>query len=113
MAQLSLAVRTVLLIVALVFFLSCLLLFAAGMFAPRALGFLDAAVCPQGMQLNNHEYSRPDTEGNDVTAVTLICTAEGQQPVDATPKMLLILFSLPVLAAMLLLVRSRIPANPG
>jgi hypothetical protein len=113
MTQISRAARTGLLIIAWIGFLSCPLLFAAGMFAPRTLAFLDPVVCPPGMQLDNHSYSTTDMEGNDVTAVDLICTAEGQPPVDATIKMLLALFGLPVLASIILIIRSRIPANPA
>ncbi len=111
MAQISRAARMLLLVVALIGFLSCPLLFAAGMFAPRTLAFLDPVVCPPGMQLDNHSYDTTDMEGNDVTAVDLICTAEEQPPVDATVKMLLVLFGLPILASIVLLIRSRIPAN--
>src|SRR5690349_21788624 len=113
MTQISRAARAGLLVIALIGFLSCPLLFAAGMFAPRTLAFLDPVVCPKGMQLDNRSYDTTDMEGNDVTAVDLICTSEGQTPVDATARMLQALFGLPILASIVLLVRSRFPANPA
>ena len=109
MSQISLALRSCLLVVAGLGLLSCPVLFAAGMFAPRALGFLDPVVCPPGMQLNNASSQQTNDEGNDVTAVNLVCTAAGAQPVDVTGKLLLVLFILPALGVAVLVVRALIP----
>src|SRR6187431_3121673 len=117
MSQISGALRSCLLVVAGLGLLSCPLLFGLGMVAPRALGFLDPVVCPPGMQLNNASSQQTNDEGNDVTAVNLVCTAEGAQPVDVTGKILLVLFGLPALGVAVLLVRALIPgkaaATPG
>jgi hypothetical protein len=113
MSQISLALRSCLLVVAVLGLLSCPVLFAAGMFAPRALGFLDPVVCPPGMQLNNASSHQTNNEGNEVTAVNLVCTAAGAQPVDVTAKILLVLFALPALGVAVLVVRALIPGKPG
>jgi hypothetical protein len=83
--------------VGLVFIFACLLLFLAGMFAPRAIGFLDGLVCPQGMQLSNHTEQQVDSDGNDVDATSTVCVGEGQAAVDVTPKMLTLLFALAII----------------
>ncbi|HEY2980234.1 MAG TPA: hypothetical protein VGJ22_03560 [Anaerolineales bacterium] len=83
-----------LLVVGLLFLLACLLLFLAGMFAPRALSFLDAAVCPDGMHLDKQVSQHVNDEGNLVDSTNTVCVGEGQAPVDITPRMLLILFGL-------------------
>ena len=113
MSQTSGALRSCLLVVAVLGLLSCPVLFGAGMFAPRVLGFLDPIVCPPGMQLNNASSQQTNDEGNDVTAVNLVCTAEGAQPVDVTGKMLLVLFALPALGVAVLVVRALIPGKPA
>jgi hypothetical protein len=85
-----------LLTVGLVFIFACLLIFLAGMFAPRAIGFLDGLVCPDGMQLGNQTQQRVDQDGNNVDATTTVCVGEGQSAVDVTPKMLALLFGLAI-----------------
>src|SRR6188474_3348911 len=113
MSQISGLLRSCLLVVAVLGLLSCPLLFGAGMLAPRALGFLDTVVCPPGMQLNNASSQQTNDEGNDVTAVNLVCTAEGAQPVDVTGKILLVLFALPAFGVAVLIVRALIPGKPA
>src|SRR4026208_2387703 len=99
------ALRSCLLVVAGLGLLSCPLLFGLGMFAPRALGFLDPVVCPPGIQLNNASSQQTNHEGTAVTAVNLVCAAEGAQPVDVTGKILLVLFALPAFGVAVLIVR--------
>ena len=83
-----------LLIVGLIFFFACILLFLAGMFAPRAIGFLDGVMCPEGMQLGKQTQQQVDSEGNNVDATTTVCVGAGQPAVDVTAKMLGLLFAL-------------------
>ena len=85
-----------LLSIGLVFIFACVFLFVAGMVAPRAIGFLDGVLCPDGMQLNNRVEQQVDSEGNNVDAVTTVCVGGGQAPVDVTPGMLAILFGLAI-----------------
>jgi hypothetical protein len=120
MSQISGVLRSCLLVVAGLGLLSCPMLFGLGMLAPRALGFLDPVVCPPGMQLNNASSQQTNDEGNEVTAVNLVCTAAGARPVDVTGKILLVLFALPALGVAVLVVRALIPkpaagaaATPG
>jgi hypothetical protein len=103
----SIARKTLLIVATLIFF-SCPLLFLAGMVAPRALGFLDTTICPSGMHLDNKSTTQNDLRGN-VTAVNILCTNGEGQSVDATPQMLLLLFSIPVIGLVVMLIRSRFP----
>lgn len=80
--------------IGLIFIFACVLLFAAGMFAPRTLGFLDGMLCPDGMQLDRRVQQQVDSEGNNVDAVTTVCVGEGRAAADVTPQMLVILFGL-------------------
>ena len=80
------------------FVLACILVFAAGMLAPRSLAFLDGVMCPDGMQLNNQTQQEHDSECNLVDATTLVCEGSGE-PVDATARMLMVEFGLAALAA--------------
>ncbi len=86
-----------LLIVGLVFLFACILVFVAGMFAPRAIGFMDGILCPDGMELSNHTLQQLDQDGNTVDATTTVCVGEGQAAVDVTPKMLALLFGLAII----------------
>ncbi|MGH2582747.1 MAG: hypothetical protein ACRDFQ_07610 [Anaerolineales bacterium] len=85
---------------AIALFVLCPLTFLAGVFAPRALGFLDPLVCPEGYQLGNQSSDYVDPEGGTGVAVDIVCTGAGGT-VDATPRMLMILFSLPILGFLL------------
>jgi len=85
-----------LLSVGLIFIIACILLFVAGMVAPRTLSFLDGALCPEGMHLDNRVEQQVDQDGNDVDATTTVCVGEGQAPVDVTPQILAILFGLAI-----------------
>jgi hypothetical protein len=88
-----------LLSIGLVFVFACIFLFVAGAFFPRMIGFLDRVVCPDGMQLGNQVEQYTNETGSPGDAVNMVCVgAEGQTPVDATPRMLLILFGLAIAA---------------
>lgn len=76
----------------------CPVTFFAGMFAPRTLSFLDSVICPPGYELGNKTEPAIDSEGDQVMRTTLICTNPAGQEEDATPKLLAMLFALPVLA---------------
>ncbi|MBN1180199.1 MAG: hypothetical protein JXD18_13390, partial [Anaerolineae bacterium] len=91
-----------LLVFALLNILMCPVLFVLGAFAPQALGFLSPVLCPPGMHLDSKTRSQSDLRG-DVVAVNTICT-DGDQEVDATGRMLVILFGLPILGVILLVV---------
>jgi hypothetical protein len=80
----------------LIFIFACILLFLAGMFAPRAIGFLDGLVCPDGMQLGKDTQQQVNDEGNTVDATTTVCVGEGRAAVDVTPRMLALLFGLAI-----------------
>ena len=82
--------------IGLVFILACVFLFLAGAFLPRGLAFLEAVICPGGMQLSNRVGPQVDDEGNNVDSVTMVCVGAGRSPVDATPRMLLILSGLAI-----------------
>jgi hypothetical protein len=100
MARSAPVLRKLLPALALLSFLACFLLFVAGMFFPRTLAFLDPVVCPRDMSLDNEVTSQSDVRGN-VTGVNLVCVGD-QGQVDVSGKMLLILFSLPILGMVLL-----------
>jgi hypothetical protein len=80
------------------FVFACLFVFAAGLFFPRALAFLDGFACPDGMRLDNQAETRVNDVGNEVDAVSMVCSGEGRTPVDATPRMLMLLFALALIA---------------
>jgi hypothetical protein len=92
--------RKLLLVLALLNILMCPLMFLAGTFFPRTLGFLDPTLCSPGMHLGNETMSQSDLRGN-ITAMYIICT-DGHQEVDVTGKMLVTLFGLPILGVILL-----------
>jgi hypothetical protein len=92
----------ILLVFAVLNILVCPVLFGLGAFAPQALRFLEPALCPPGMHLDSETRSQSDLRGN-VVAVNTICS-DGDQEVDATGKMLVILFGLPILGVILLVV---------
>jgi hypothetical protein len=87
-----------LLSIGMVFIFSCVFLFFAGVFFPRAIGFLDGVVCPDGMQLSNRVDQFTNEVGIPGDAVNIVCVGEGQSSIDATPRMLVILFGLAVAA---------------
>jgi hypothetical protein len=87
----------ILLGIGLIFIFACIFVFSAGMFFPRALGFLDGVMCPDGMQLGNHVQQQYDNDGNLLDATSSVCVVEGQPPVDVTPAMLALLFGLAIL----------------
>ena len=84
------------------FFLGlCPLMFFAGMFAPRALGFLDNVICPEGAQLSNYKHMTTvqGSQGmdTDAEATDLICVDDQGNVTDVTPQMLGILFGVAIL----------------
>lgn len=85
----------------------CPVTFFAGMFAPRTLGFLDSVICLPGYELGSKSEPAIDSEGDQVMRTTTICTNAAGQEEDATPKMLAILFALPVLAGVVFWVGTR------
>lgn len=86
----------------------CPVTFFAGMFAPRTLGFLDTVICPPDYELGNKTEPAIDSEGNQVMRTTLICTSASGQVEDATPKLLAILFALPVLGVVIYFVGTKV-----
>jgi len=92
--------RKILLIVALLTTLMCPLLFVGGQFFPSSLGFLEPIICPSGMHLDRVTESISDPRGN-ATSSNIICT-DGQEDVDVTGKMLIILFGVAILGVGLL-----------
>lgn len=92
--------QRLLLYVALLVILMCPLLYIAGEFFPRSLGFLEPIICPAEMHFDLVRESVSDERGN-ATASYLICT-DGQEQVDVTGKMVAILFGLGILGAGLL-----------
>src|SRR5690349_18035727 len=86
------------------FFLAlCPLMFFAGMFAPRALGFLDTIICPEGAQLSNYKHlttvraSGTANSYNDAEATDLICVDAQGNVIDVTPQMLGTLFGVAII----------------
>lgn len=107
--------RTVFLLLTLVAwgsFLLCPTLFLTASFAPRLLGFLDSAVCPDGGQIGRLVSSQSDLRGN-VTSVNWVCNTAGGEAVDITWKVLLILFTLPAIGIAALLLRPIKENPPG
>ena len=84
--------------IGLAFIAACIFLFLAGTMFPRAIGFLDGVLCPDGMQLTKHSEQIITDEGNPGTSNTVICVGEGQAPVSATAGLLLIMGGLGVVA---------------
>jgi hypothetical protein len=93
--------RKVSLVIGLVFVAMCVVMFAGGMFMPRALAFLDPVLCPGGGQLGNHSEDVTDSEGTR-TSTTLVCLQPNGQVQDATGKSLVILGGLAVLGGLFL-----------
>ena len=94
--------RKVLLALAILTILMCPFLFVVGRYFPAALGFLEPVLCPPGMQLGSTTESLSDPRGN-VTAGFSVCT-DGREEVDATGKLLAILFGVAILGVLLLVV---------
>jgi hypothetical protein len=90
----------ILLILALFNILMCPLLFIGGVFFPSSLEFLEPVLCPSGMYLEQLKESISDARGN-TTATYLSCT-DGHERVDATGKMLIILFGVAIIGVGLL-----------
>jgi hypothetical protein len=93
---------------AVVILLLCPVTFFAGMFAPRTLSFLDSVICPAGYELGSKTEPAIDSEGDQVMRTTTICTNSSGQSEDATPKMLAILFALPIVAVGVYFLGNRI-----
>ena len=91
----------ILLILALFNILMCPLLFVGGVFFPSSLDFLEPVLCPPGMHLEQLRESISDARGN-TTAIYLSCT-DGHDQVDATGRMLVILFGVAILGVGLLI----------
>ena len=100
MAKSTLLLRKILLICSFLIILMCPLLYVAGAFFTSSLSFLEPVVCPSGMHLGRTTESISDARGN-VTASYLICT-DGNEEVDVTGKMLIILFGVAILGVALL-----------
>ena len=94
--------RKILLILALFTILICPLLFIGGVFFPSSLVFLEPILCPSGMQLDQSTESISDARGN-ATALYLECM-DGQERVDVTGKMLIILFGVGIVGVGLLVI---------
>jgi hypothetical protein len=101
------SVRKIVLGLSAVFLLLCPLMFLSGMFLPRALGFMDGIMCPAGSYITNYKYEASvkslhgtNTYSNaDVT--DLICLDEQGNQIDISWKLLIILFSLPIISGAL------------
>jgi hypothetical protein len=100
MTQRAPVLRKVLLASAIFMILLCPALFVMGRYFPASLGFLEPALCPPGMQLGSTTESLSDPRGN-VTASFSVCT-DGREEVDATGRLLMILFGVAILGAVLL-----------
>jgi hypothetical protein len=92
--------RKIWLIFAVFSILSCPLLFVGGNYFPTSLSFLEPILCPTGMHLDQTTESISDPRGN-ATASYSICT-DGNEQVDVTGKMLVILFGVAILGVALL-----------
>jgi hypothetical protein len=90
----------ILLILALFNILMCPLLFVGGVFFPSSLGFLEPILCPSGMHLDKLTESIADARGN-TTGIYLVCT-DGDEQVDVSGKMLIILFGVGIVGVGLL-----------
>ncbi len=100
MAKSTLVLRKILLVFSFLVILMCPLLYVAGEFFPGSLSFLEPVVCPPGMRLVQTTESISDIRGN-TTASSMICT-DGNEKVDVTGKMLIILFGVAILGVALL-----------
>jgi hypothetical protein len=92
--------RRALLILAVLNVLLCPLLFVGINFFPGSLGFVEALVCPPGMQLGSETETLTDQRGN-VTASYGVCS-DGQEQVDVTGRLLALLFGVAILGVALL-----------
>jgi len=92
--------RKILLIFALFTILMCPLFFIAGQFFTSSLSFLEPVICPSGMHLDQETESISDPRGN-ATASYSICT-DGNEEVDVTGKILVMLFGVAILGVTLL-----------
>jgi hypothetical protein len=79
---------------------ACPLLMVFGAFTPENLSFLEPIVCPPGMHLDQVTESQTDLRGT-VVALAAACT-DGEQKVDVTGKMGLIMCGTPILVGVLL-----------
>lgn len=101
----KLILRKAILGAAVLFLALCPLTFFAGMFAPRALGFLDDAMCPEGSYITNYSYEarvkslHGTNSYSDAEATDLICLDEQGNRINISGKMLIVLFSLPIIGA--------------
>ena len=106
--------RKIVLGLAIFFIALCPLMFFAGMFAPRALGFLDTLICPEGAQISNYKYITTVTANQgvntytDANATDLICVDRQGNTTDVTASMLLILFGVAAIGAGLWLSTQRL-----
>lgn len=100
MAKGTLVLRKILLILAILSMLMCPLLYIAGEFFTSSLSFLEPIVCPSGMHLGRTTETISDSRGN-ATASNMVCT-DGNEEVDVTGKMLIIIFGVAILGAVLL-----------
>jgi len=101
MSKSGTVLRKIFLIIALLTTLMCPLLFIGGQFFPSSLGFLEPVVCPSGMHIDQVTESISDPRGN-ATSSNIVCT-DGQEEVDVTGKMLIILFGVGILSVGLLI----------
>ncbi|MCD4753709.1 MAG: hypothetical protein K8R40_11610 [Anaerolineaceae bacterium] len=100
MAKSTFVLRKILLIFSLLSILMCPLLYIAGEFFTNSLSFLEPVVCPSGMQLGRTTESISNPQGN-ATASYMVCT-DGNEEVNVTGKMLVILFGVAILGLVLL-----------
>jgi len=100
MAKTTPALRKALLILSLLSILLCPLLYIAGEFFTDSLSFLEPVLCPSGMHMKRTTESISDPRGN-ATGSYLVCT-DGSEEVDATGKMLGLLFGVAILGVVLL-----------
>ena len=71
-----------------------LLLFIGGLFITSSMGFFEPILCPSGMRLGLLKESISDSGGNG-TGSYPVCT-DGQELVDITGKMLIILLGVAI-----------------
>ena len=79
---------------------ACPLAMVLGAFTPENLRFLEPAVCPPGMHLDQVTEVQTDFQGTGV-ALDAVCT-DGEQKVDATGRLTLFVCGTPVLIGILL-----------
>ncbi|MFN2143721.1 MAG: hypothetical protein ACK2T7_00135 [Anaerolineales bacterium] len=80
--------------------LACPFIFIGMTFAPQMLGFLEPAICPDGMHLETRSEEAEDMEGEPITQWTTHCTGVGQS-VDVTWKVMGIMFGIPALGVLI------------